>query len=68
MSKVCRVKQRTKTNKRKRKFYVKNVNNVGMNVNKSDVKMESSFVDMNINDTKSAININVNMEKTVDFN
>ena len=68
MSKVCRVKQRTKTNKRKRKFYVKIVNNVGMNVNISDVKMESSFVDMNINDTKSAININVNMEKTVDFN
>ena len=45
----------------KRKFYVnKNVSNV--------LNMESSFVDMNINITISAVDINVNMEKTVDFN
>ena len=39
-----------------------------MNENVSNLKMESSFVDMNINVTTSAVDINENLEKTVDFN
>ena len=30
--------------------------------------MESCFLDMNINVTTSAVDVNANMEKTVDFN
>ena len=65
MAKACRVKQRTKNNKRKKIFNVKKklvVNNVDMNVN-----MESNIVDMNINVTTSVADVNVNMEKPVDF-
>ena len=63
MVKACRVKQNTKTNKRKQKFYVKNnLNNVAINVNISSLNMESSFVDMSINVIITAVGINVNME------
>ena len=39
-----------------------------MNINISNLNMESSFVDMNINVTTNAVDINVNKEKAVDFN
>ncbi|XP_065660932.1 uncharacterized protein LOC136084596 [Hydra vulgaris] len=66
MTKACRVKQRTKNNKRKKIFNVKkklDVNNVDM-----DVNMESNNVDMNINVTTSVADVNINIEKPVDFN
>ena len=61
MAKICRVKQRTKKNKRKPKFFIKKnsiVNNVGIDVNISSVNMESSFVNTNINVTSEDINVN----------
>lgn len=71
MVKAYRVKQRTKGNKRKQMFYGTKklvVNSVDIDVNKSNVSIESNCVDMNVNITKSVEDINVNMMRTVDFN
>jgi len=71
MVKACRVKQRTNGSKRKKLFYGTKklvVYSVDMDVNNSNIGIESNCVDTNLNINKSVEDINVNMMRTVDFN